>query len=264
MTEHAASKRQDSVVTLDSVDSVPILVQPDFINESITTNVRIKQENGGLMLLPDLDDLGGGMTAIHVSQPNEEDLSVEPDNIQPTYYVSSAIGSAFQVCSVADQENVEPDDSAPSLFLLQSNSAVLPKIEACSTTNVNCGTGSWHPVVSSEVCGQNQASSALYYVTLPRNMDTLTTDSVEATHSEIPTESLVLRVFQQDGIGTVVASDDHSTDACEFSTDCDHRFPCNPVVESDLGGGQMYSLLSVESVAPSTDVAMETEQIGVN
>ena len=262
MTEHAASKRQDSMVTPESNDSSPIIVQPDCISE---TNVRIKQENSGMMYLSDVDVLEG-MTAIEVNQSDENYATVEPDNHQPTYYISSAIGSAFQVCSAADQENVEPDDcTSPLLLLPNSSSSSLLKLEACSQLNNNCGTNSsWHPVSSGVICGQNETSPAVYYVTLPRDVGVLTEDSAEATTASAaePTESHVLRVFQRDGVGTVVSSDDHSTDAGKFNFE--QEFPSHRVVESNSGGGHVYMLMDVDNVAPCSDVTMETEQISVN
>jgi hypothetical protein len=263
MTEHAASRRQDSVVAPKSDVTSPIIVQPDCLSD---TNVRIKQENSGMMYLSDVEVLEG-MTAIEVNQPDENYATVETDNHQPTYYISSAIGSAFQVCSAADQENVEPDDCASSLFLMPNNSSssASTKLEACSQLNNNCSTNaSWHPVSGDVGCGQNEASPAVYYVTIPRDVGVLTEDSVEVTTASgaEPTESHVLRVFQRDGVGTVVSSDDHSTDACKFNFE--HEFPSQRAVETNLGSGHVYMLMSVDNVVPCSDATMETEQISVN
>jgi hypothetical protein len=174
MTEHAA-KQPDSLFTPVDMLSSTILVQPDVNSES---NIVLKPDNGGFVMLSHCQDVPSGL--------NHNPTTLQPDNL-PTYYLSNAIGNAFQVCEAG--ENIDPTGSVPSLFVLQSNCDLVSAKESCDSLRSaeEQGSASWRPTESS-----------VYYLTLHEN--------VEGSSREAVTESHLLKVFQQDGIGTVVAS----------------------------------------------------------
>jgi hypothetical protein len=201
-------------------------------------NVAVKRENSGLFLLTDMEADGdtdaGGMMVDQV-----HDASVEPDS-QPTYYLSNAIGSAFQVCSAVEQDNnVEPVGSVPALFLLHNGC-----ITAARTMNGDdseakfaaAQAGNWP--TSNDVT--NKETPAMYYFALSDNMQSSSdglqlpqqaavndADTGTTSHqtSNLVTEAHLMKVFQQDGIGTVVASigelRDNLIDSGNFTTNFD-------------------------------------------
>lgn len=242
--------------TLPTADILPILVQPEFVNEHALANVAIKREDGGLILLTDTDN-DGGMMVDQVQEAGGDD-SVEPDS-QPTYYLSNAIGSAFQVCSAVEQENVEPVGSVPALFLLHNGCITAartvtgidsePKLAA---QNVN-----WPTTSSCADVPCNKETSAMYYFALSGNLPFSSTNGLEQTaltssgttsHQSSGFSSgttHLMKVFQQDGIGTVVASIGGLKN--DLLDDGGFSMNLNKVSSALVDAGKMEHVLTVET-----------------
>lgn len=211
MTERTGVKRPDTSAAATATEtntsppvpdySTTILVQPDCFSDSISTatNVRLRRdENGSLMLLTDDVDVISPMLPVEASQSEPIDDQRSSLNDEETYYLSNAIGNAFQVCSSsADQENVEPP-----MYLLQNSSTSAAASEMKFSLDDN-----WH-----HQTGNNE----MYLVSIspppPNNGAKIVSndDSILQAH--------ILNVFHQDGIGTVVeASDTQLVDNNKFT-----------------------------------------------